>query len=295
MIRIDSTACKACGICGHLCPRHVLETVTINDEKRTQVVKERLDLCMGCGQCAAVCPDGAIRVDGLDWEKFKSLRPLEIGYKQLMTLMENRRSVRRYKNKPVPRDVLDRIAEAVRYAPTGTGRPTTGMIIIDNPEKLQALAGLLHDFYEDLGKKLQNPLIRYMIKRRAGEKALYTLQNFVMPGMHWYNRWYREGTSDEITRNCPVLMLFHTPTFEPSGDENCIIAAVYAIYTAQVLGVGTCFNTLIPQACNRSDEVRRLIGLAEDREVHGSLTMGYPKYKFARTISRGLAEVRYLD
>ena len=27
MVRIDKELCKACGICGHVCPRHILETI----------------------------------------------------------------------------------------------------------------------------------------------------------------------------------------------------------------------------------------------------------------------------
>ncbi|MBW1690967.1 MAG: nitroreductase family protein [Deltaproteobacteria bacterium] len=36
--------------------------------------------------------------------------------------MEQRRSIRRYKDKPVSRDILDRIIEAAHRAPTGTSR-----------------------------------------------------------------------------------------------------------------------------------------------------------------------------
>ena len=57
MIKIDDTACKACGICGHLCPRHIPETIETDGEKQTWIVAERLSLCLGCGQCAAVCPE----------------------------------------------------------------------------------------------------------------------------------------------------------------------------------------------------------------------------------------------
>ena len=71
MIHIDSEKCNACGICAHVCPRHVTETIVQAGEKITLVSPERVDLCMGCGQCAAVCPNGSIQVDGLDLEAFE--------------------------------------------------------------------------------------------------------------------------------------------------------------------------------------------------------------------------------
>ncbi len=111
--------------------------------------------------------------------------------------------------------------------------------------------------------------------------------------MHWYIRWYRGGKSDEILRDCPALMLFHSPVNEPMGAENCLIAAFHSIMMAQVMGIGTCFNDLIPSACNRSPDIRKLLDLPEHREVYAGITMGYPKYKFKRVPPRRLAEVRY--
>ena len=294
MIRIDQESCKACGICGHICPRHITETVERDKKKVTMISQERLDLCMGCGQCAAVCPTGSIHVEGMSTEEFGPVRDLEIDENQLLTLMEQRRSIRRYKDKPVPREILDRISEAAHRAPTGTSSRTTGIIIIDKPEILRSFSNLVHELYERLDKALGNPVARFFVRRRIGQRMLGTLQGFVMPGMRWYIRWFREGRSDEILRDCPVLMLFHSPAREPMCEANCVIAAFHAIFMAQVLGIGTCFNDLIPPACNRAPDIRRLLDLPEDREVYASLTLGYPKYKFKRIIPRRLAEVRYL-
>jgi nitroreductase/ferredoxin len=294
MIHIDGDQCNACGICAHVCPRHVTETIEREGEKVTRVSPERIDLCMGCGQCAAVCPNGAIRVEGLDPMKFAPLREVGIGGDQLLSLMEQRRSIRRYRDQSVPRDILDRIIEAAHRAPTGTGRSSTGVIIIDDPDILHKLSHLIHELYESLDKALGNPIARFFIKRRVGQKMLGTLEDFVMPGMRWYNRWYREKKGDEILRDCPALMLFHSPAMEPMGEANCVIAAFHAIFMAEVLGIGSCFNDLIPPACNRVDEIRGLLDLPKEREVHASLTLGYPKYRFKRTIPRRLVEVRYL-
>ena len=295
MIHIDSETCKACGICGHVCPRHVTETIEREGGKVTIVSHERLDLCMGCGQCAAVCPNRSIQVDGLDLEEFKPLQELEIEENQLLSLMEQRRSIRRYKDKPVPRDILDRIIEAAHRAPTGTSRRSTGVIVVDKPDILKTLSNLIYELYERLDKALGNPIARFFVKRRVGQRMLGTLEDFVMPGMRWYIRWYRENRSDEILRDCAVLMLFHSPVREPMGEANCVLAAFHAIFMAEVLGIGTCFNDLIPPACNRVPEIRRLLDLPEEREIYASITLGYPKYKFKRIIPRRLAEVRYLS
>jgi nitroreductase/NAD-dependent dihydropyrimidine dehydrogenase PreA subunit len=294
MISIDPERCEGCGICGEVCPRHVPEIVKQSGKKIAVVVEERAGVCMNCGHCAAVCPNQAISVEGMEQGSFGAPSPVQLGYDDLIGLMVRRRSVRRYKNKPVPRTELDRLIEAVRLAPTGTGGSSTGVIIIDQPEKLKAVSKQIHKVYEALDKALSNPIGRFMVRRRAGEQNYNTLRNFVMPAYRWYGEWYRAGKSDEITRDCPVLMLFHSPVLEPQCGENCVIAAIYCVYAAETMGLGSCFNSLIPKACNRSGALRDMLKLPDDREVHTSVTIGYPKYKFARTIPRRLAEARYL-
>ncbi len=295
IVNINQDLCNNCGICGRVCPRHIPETIDDGNKKTTTISSERIDLCMECGHCTAVCAKLAIQVQSLNKEKFAPVKELDIDDHQLFALMQQRRSVRRYKDKAIPRASIDRIIDAVHCAPTGTGSRTTGIVVIDNPKTLAAFSELVYPVYKGLEKNLKNPIARFIIKRRIGQQTFNTLKSFVMPGMHWYIRWHEEGKSNEILRDCPALMLFHSPINEPMGADNCIIAAFHAIMMAQVMKIGTCFNDLIPPACNRSPEIRNLLGLPDDREVYASITMGYSKYQFKRIPPRELAEVRYLE
>ncbi|MFC1904374.1 nitroreductase family protein [Chloroflexota bacterium] len=293
-IQINKTTCKGCGTCREVCPRHIPEVEVIGANTCAVVNSERAPLCIYCGQCAAVCPTDSIKVSGLAPDEFGPIKPLGIDDEQLFTMMKQRRSVRRYKDIQVPRKILDRIVESVHLAPTGTGSRTTGVIIINEREKLKAISELVYQQYERLMKVLRNPIGRILVRQRAGRKQLVTLQSFVMPGMKWYIKWYRDGLGDEIRRDCPALILFHCPINEPMGVENCVVAATYADLVAQILGVGACRNDLIPPICNRNHQIRELIGLPGDREVYSGLTLGYSKYNYQRTIPRQVAEVRYL-
>lgn len=294
MIRIDKTRCKACGTCGNICPRYIPETITHGKVKETVISAERINLCMECGHCEALCPFDAIHADIFSGKPFEPVKKTTLTENQLLDLLQGRRSVRRYKDEKVPRNVLDRIIEAVHSAPTGTGSQSTGVIIIDNPEMLKALSAHFYSLYRKLETALANPIARFIIRKRKGKKTLGILQNFVMPGMHWYIKWYSEGRSNEILRDCPVLILFYSPNAEPMGEDNCTIAAYHAILMAEVLGVGTCFNHLIPPACNEDPEVIKMLKLPPDCNVYVSLTAGYSKYAFKKTIPRRLSGVRYL-
>ena len=294
IVSINQDSCKACGICGSVCPRSIPETIEKDGIKRTVISQERIALCIQCGHCVAVCPNRAIQVESFKEEEFASVKVSDIRENQFLSLIKQRRSVRKYKDKFLPRETINRIIDAVQYSPTGTGNMTTGIIVVDNPDILEKFSELIFEAYEGLSKNLKNPIVRLFLKQKIGEKKLRTLMDFVMPGMHWYIRWFREGKSNEILRDCPALMLFHSPIFEPAGSENCLVAAFHAIMMAQVLNIGTCLNDLIPPMCNRVAEIRNLLGLPDNREVHASITMGYPKYEFIRVIPRKLAEVRYL-
>jgi len=158
MINIDASVCKACGICGNVCPRHIPYTVKEGDKKTTFISQERINLCMECGHCEAICPNNAITLEAFRNEQFSTVEPLGIDETQFLELVKQRRSIRRYKDKPVPRESINRIVQAARYSPTGTGRRTTGVIILDDPKKLKALSKIVYSDYETwlCCKKLEN-------------------------------------------------------------------------------------------------------------------------------------------
>lgn len=56
--------------------------------------------------------------------------------------IKTRRSIRKYKNDPVPKETLDKIIEAGLYAPSGMGRQSTIIISVTNKEVRDRLSKL---------------------------------------------------------------------------------------------------------------------------------------------------------
>lgn len=295
MIRIDETQCNACGTCGSICPRHVVETVERDGQKTTRLVEARRELCIDCGQCAAACAKDAIQVDGLLPEQFRPLGAAPVSTDALFALFERRRSVRRYKDRPVPRELLDRIAEGAGRAPATAGRANVGLLLVDKPETLREISRLTYEVYEKLEKLLRNPIGHWMVGRKAGKRVRHVLDTFLMPAFRQYDEWYRAGSCDELRRDAPALMLFHTHVLAPEGNVDCMLAAVHAVLTAETLGVGCCINGFFAPACAQSPALRALLGLAEDREVQASVTLGFPKYAYKKGIARRLTQARYVS
>jgi len=294
MIELNRDTCKACGLCADICPRSILEQVEEEGELRTRVCEERRELCIECGHCMALCATGSLRVGSLDAAAFDKLPRLELPPEQLLALLRRRRTIRRYKDEPVPRAVLDQIAAAAQTAPMPTSHGIH-VIVVDQKDKLAELTRMMAALYERLVKMMRNPIMRFMIRRKLDGRTYQTMSEFLLPGLRWYLRWYREGRSDELTRDCAAVMLFHVPRLEPDGDTCCVIAATHAVLMAECLGVGSVYNGVVHHACDRDAELRAFLGVPGDHEVCAALSLGYPRIRFKKSIPRNNPEVCYLD
>ncbi len=61
-------------------------------------------------------------------------------------VIRNRKSVRKYTSKKVPDDVLKRILEAARWAPSWANKQCCRYIVVDDPEIISAIAGRARSF-----------------------------------------------------------------------------------------------------------------------------------------------------
>jgi nitroreductase len=59
-----------------------------------------------------------------------------------MTAIKSRRSIRKYKAKQIPQDVLLQVLEAARMAPSGANRQPFQLIVVTDPEKKKGLVPL---------------------------------------------------------------------------------------------------------------------------------------------------------
>jgi nitroreductase len=60
-------------------------------------------------------------------------------------VIKTRRSVRGYRSDPIPKDVLDRVLDAARLAPSGSNRQPTRYVLVEAEEARKRLAELCHN------------------------------------------------------------------------------------------------------------------------------------------------------
>jgi formate hydrogenlyase subunit 6/NADH:ubiquinone oxidoreductase subunit I len=107
-----SPACVKCGICAEVCPIGIIGM----DENGPKMLDK--NACIKCGHCVASCPHAALD---------NSLAPLAaqvplgdfpvLDADTAARFLRSRRSIRRYKPAPVPRETLLKLLDIARFAP----------------------------------------------------------------------------------------------------------------------------------------------------------------------------------
>ena len=63
-----------------------------------------------------------------------------MNYEDLFALVKTRRSVRRFKSEPVPRETVGKILEAARFAPSGGNSQPWEFVVVEDPEMKKGLS-----------------------------------------------------------------------------------------------------------------------------------------------------------
>lgn len=79
-----------------------------------------------------------------------------------------------------------------------------------------------------------------------------------------------------------------------SYQENVHLVCHHAMLAAVSLGLGTTIIGLIPPIVDGSKTLRQRYGIPQDNRVLTSLILGYPKYRYKKSIRRELAGVEMM-
>jgi nitroreductase len=168
---------------------------------------------------------------------------------ELDNCIKGRRSVRNYKNKPIPKRRIETVLEAGVWAATGMNKQPWRFIIIENREIIK--------FVSDETKKAIQEIMPTIGKRF-------------------------ETKEDIICYNAPALILICTENdqnFNHIYLRDSILAAQNMFLKAHELGLGTCYMGWIDAAISRHPEILEKTGVPKGYTVQLALIIGYPKTK----------------
>ena len=286
---VDTELCTGDGLCAEVCPRQALEMV----DETARSIENRAGLCISCGQCVAVCPTEALRMPTLSDADVHKLEKPSFGYQDFLHFLQSRRSVRVFKDRPVEREVIERILEAASTAPMGVPPHSTEVVVIDRRDEMDYLLGELVASYDSMLRGFDNPIGRVIIRLSGGAEIFNQLNSHVVDIARRNNEAYRRDGTDHYLYRAPALMLFHANRWAMSYEESAHLVCHHAMLAALSLGLGSTIIGLVPPIVDHSKELRRRYEIPEDNRVLTSLILGYPKYRYRRGIARELAGVRY--
>ena len=289
-ITVSLDLCNGCGLCVTACSDFSL---TLKDGKAVKS-NNALFGCIGCGHCMAVCPTGAIEIHGrtISPDDLFDLPPRDriANYNQTLSLLQMRRSIRKFKNKTIEPEIIEKILDAAGTAPMGLPPSDVSVMLLDSKEKTRAFAQDFCNYLEGM-KWFVSDWFLTIMKPFWGKANDEMFKGFVKPLFKTYIEGMQEG-KNLVNYDAPLAMYFYGSPYTDPADP--IIAATYAMIAGESLGLGTCMLGAVHPLIQNGRKARKF------REKHGIryqsreglfVIFGYPALKFEKGIRRTFAGI----
>ena len=285
-IEINLETCDKEGLCVQVCWEFVFEQA---DPDSFPVVAHP-EKCIFCGHCIAVCPSGAITIHEMDMANFgQHTAEMDIEAGRLLDFLRMRRSVRNYKKRIVPRELMEKLVEAARYAPTGGNAQSLAYTVVDKDETFESLALLLLE------------IVKNKVALCRDEKALAALDsekaNLLREELPYFELTvseFEEGIDPFFYRAPAVVIVHADPSLTACPTEDATLATYQMMLMAHSFGLGTCYIHNLYEYADESPEVREILDVPADNKVLLAFTLGYPAIPFKRLIDRFKPQVNWI-
>jgi nitroreductase len=205
--------------------------------------------------------------------------------------LRQRRSHRHFKKQGIPKEDMDKLIDIVRYSPTGSNSQSVEVVVIQDAKRIEKLSNLAVDFMaagaEESTKQLQ-------ILKAEGRGTPEELA--VMEMMERYGEMMkqsREMGNDPVFYRAPAVIVFHSSKEGRSQKDNCVIASTTMGLLARTMGLEYTYIGIFEAAANESPPVKDELNLPDGHEVYSVIVLGYPKFKFSRTVDRKSTAVKW--
>lgn len=249
-VSVDKDKCIGCGLCASDCVGSIIKIV---DGKAN--VKD--NGCIACGHCEAICPVNAIVLDGFEEESVEYNEQTRLNPETLLQAIKTRRTIRNFTDQKVDQEIIDKIIEAGRLAPTGVNAQNTSFIILGSKQRE----------LEDIALGAFRKLIK------IGKVFVPFLKGFNLDDNFFFKK-------------APLVILV-------CGDSvNGGLAAENMAFMVEAYGLGVLFSGFFTTVANKIGKIKKILG--NDKKVVTTLVIGYPGVKYHRTVKREPAKVKTL-
>ncbi len=290
VISVNQELCTGCGTCVNICSDSGL-TIKNNIAAMSDTA---VFGCIGCGHCMSVCPAGAIAIHGreISPDDMFDLPPKDsaAGYEQILSLYQRRRSIRKFKNRIVEPELIEKILTAAKTAPMGLPPSDVHVMVLNGKEQNRAFAKDFSDLLESM-KWFVSGWFLTLMRPFWGKTYDEMFKGFVRPLFKVYPEKMRENIN-VVNYDAPLAMYFYGSPYTDPADP--VIAATYAMIAAESLGLGTCMIGAVHPLIQNGKKARKFrekYSIKHTSREGLIVIFGYPAVQFRKGIKRTFAFV----
>jgi nitroreductase/NAD-dependent dihydropyrimidine dehydrogenase PreA subunit len=306
IMKVDEDKCNKCGLCMDNCPFRCWE----ENENGFPVMKDEY-ACFSCYNCKVACPNDAMmiidsyHVDDGFWKTEPYPLPAQMPrlprdeegniteWNEIEKAVLIRRSVRNYKDKPIPETIIRRVLEAGRFAPSaGNCQPWRFIVITDRAviseiDKVtkNLLANLYNMYKNDNTVKNLAPMVEGPPLSVSAYDPRVMLGGFGTLAKH---------KELDASMNAPAVIILLADE-RSIGDPqlNLGICGQNMNLVANSLGIKACWNGFIAAGVNFFQPIKKKLGIEKPWVAASSLCLGYPKFKQEGIVPREFRPVTW--
>jgi nitroreductase/NAD-dependent dihydropyrimidine dehydrogenase PreA subunit len=260
LFTVDETKCQRDGICAFECPVGII--LPPDGDQVPRPAPDADEICINCGHCVVVCPHGALTHQNMGPDDCPPVhKDWLLSAERAEHFLRSRRSIRVYRKKTVPQEVLAKLIDIARYAPSGHNTQPVRWLVYHDSTKIPELGGLVVDW------------VRYMLENMR-ELALSLHMDRVV------DKW--DQGFDAVLRRAPHLIVAYGEKDERSAPAGCTIALTHLDLAAPSFGLGACWAGYFTAASQFWPPLQQKLNLPDGHQVFGAMMIGYPKFEYHR-------------
>ncbi|KAF5435068.1 Heterodisulfide reductase, subunit A (polyferredoxin) [Candidatus Methanophagaceae archaeon] len=283
MLSFDLEKCIKCSKCVLACGPCVID---MNE----QGPYEKLPTCMECGHCVSVCPVDAIILKNTISADFLPVVDPQISFEQYNNLTRNRRSMRRFKSKPVDKSDLGKIMESVRYIPTGSNDQELKYLVITDKEIIQSIELAMDRVFRVVNRLTKGFLMKILLNLILGKKEAIETRSSLSRIVEC-----SEMGQHPHLKNAPAVIIIYVKSQTPMAKFDSGIAQYHINLACETLGLGSCLIGFHIVLSNYIAKVRKISKIPKRHKVLGTIVLGHPDIKYPRTVARKKLDITHYD